>query len=171
MTRLKGFPRHRLIEDPLCRVRTSELSLYQSLGEPTSTTDPIDMDPRLYWDLEWSCGLLTSMQFHQLSELLEISLDEPDVAHALRHIRVEAYDMHLLRIDDPARFMAICAPPDLTWELWRVNPDGREQQRRHGLTRRDAECWAREAEAHTGNRYWARQAGQAGQAGQANPPV
>jgi len=156
MTRLKGFPRHQLIEDPLCSVRTSELSLYQSLGGPTGMTDPIEVDPRLYWDLEWSCGLVMGMQFHQLTELLEIRLDEPDVSHALRHIGVEAYDMHLLRIDDPARFKSICAAPDLSWQLWKVDDDGSEHQRQQGLTRRDAECWAREAEEQTGTRHWAR---------------
>ena len=51
MIKLRTFPRNRLIEAPLCHVRTSELSLYQSLGDPTGTTDPIDADPRLYWDL------------------------------------------------------------------------------------------------------------------------
>lgn len=159
MTRLKSFPRHRLIEDALCRARASELSLYQSLGEPTGMTDPIDADPRLYWDLEWSCGIVMGMQFHQLTEALEIRLDEPDVPHALRHLGFEVDDLHLLAIDDPDRLIAICAPPDLSWEIWRVGPDGAEQPVERGLTRRDAGCWAAELEELTGDRHGVRRAG------------
>ena len=156
MIKLRTFPRNRLIEAPLCRVRTSELSLYQSLGDPTGTTDPIDADPRLYWDLEWACGMVMSLQFHQLTENLEVSLDRAEVPHALRHLGVEAYDLRLLRIDDPARFAQVTVPEDATWELWRVRPDGTEQHYKRGLTQRDAECWAGEAEEVTGRRHWIR---------------
>ena len=157
MIRLRTFPRNRLIEVPICRVRTSELSLYQSLGDPTGMTDPIDADPRLYWDLEWTCGMVMGLQFHQLTEHLEISLDQPDVPHALRHIGVEAFDLRLLRMEDPDRFAQVTQAPDLSWEIWRVAPDGAEQHYKRGLTQRDAECWAREAEQLTGRRHWARQ--------------
>jgi hypothetical protein len=158
LIRLSGFPRNRLIEDPVCRVRTSELSLYQSLGDPTSMTDPIDRDPRLYWDLEWPCGMVMGLQFRQIDEMLEIKLDQADVPHGLRHLGVEASDMHLLSIDDPDRFAAICTPQDLSWELWQVRPEGGEARYKRGLTRRDAECWASEAEEQTGVRHWARSA-------------
>ena len=58
MLKLRSFPRSRLIEVPLCHLRTSELSLYQSLGDPTATTDPVEADPRIYWDIQWSCGMV-----------------------------------------------------------------------------------------------------------------
>jgi hypothetical protein len=154
LIRLRAFPRSRLVEDPLCRVRTSELSLYQAVGEPTAMTDPNDPDPRLYWDLQWSCGMIMGLQFHQLSEELLVRLDEADVPHALRHLGVEAYEMHLLRIDDPERFAQIAVPPDLDYELWRMNPDGSEQLYKRGLSKRDADCWATLAEAATGRRHW-----------------
>jgi hypothetical protein len=154
LVRLKSFPRDRLIEDPLCRARTSELSLYQSLGEPTAMTDPSDSDPRLYWDLQWSCGMVMGLEFEQLSEELAIRLDQPDVPHALRHLGVEAYEMHLLRIDEPARFAEITEPVALDCDLWREGADGSEQLYKRGLTRRDAKCWAGQAVAHTGRRHW-----------------
>jgi hypothetical protein len=155
MLKLRSFPRSRLIEVPLCHLRTSELSLYQSLGDPTATTDPVEADPRLYWDIEWSCGMVMGLQFHQISEDLQIQLDQPDVPHALRHLAVEAYDLRLLRIDDPERFAAIGEPPVLDWDLHRQAPDGTDQVYKRGLTERDARCWAAEAEAFTGRRHWA----------------
>lgn len=154
MIKLRAFPRNRLIEEPLCRVRTSELSLYQSLGDPTGMTDPIDADPRLYWDLEWACGLIMGLAFHQLTESLEVGLDQPEVPHALRHLGVEAFDLRLLRIDDPERFAQVATPTTAAWDLWRIQPDGGEQHYKRGLNQRDAECWAREAEAATGRRHW-----------------
>ncbi|MGZ4709268.1 MAG: hypothetical protein ACXWBN_11060 [Acidimicrobiales bacterium] len=155
MLKLRSFPRSRLIEVPLCHLRTSELSLYQSLGDPTATTDPVEADPRLYWDIQWSCGMVMGLQFHQISEDLHIQLDQPDVPHALRHLAVEAYDLRLLRIEDPERFATIGEPPVLDWELHRAAPDGTDQVYKKGLTKRDAECWAAEAEAFTGRRHWA----------------
>jgi hypothetical protein len=155
ITKLRTFPRSRLIEVPLCRMRTSELSLFQALGDPTAATDPIDPDPRLYWDIEWGCGMVMGLQFHQLTELLEMQLDAADVAHALRHLGVPAYDMHLLRIDDPARFVELCDPPDLDWEVWQEVGPGAGERTKIRLSRRDAECWAAESELFTGRRHWA----------------
>ncbi len=154
LIRLRNFPRSRLLEEPLCRVRTSELSLYQAVGEPTAMTDPSDADPRLYWDLQWSCGMVMGLQFHQLSEELLVRLDEADVPHALRHLGVEAYEMRLLRVEDPDRFAQLAEPPDLDHELWRLTPDGTEQCYKRGLSRRDVECWVAQAEAATGRRHW-----------------
>ncbi len=128
MTKLRTFPRSRLIEQPLCRVRTTELALFEALGDPTAATDPIDPDPRLFWDIEWGCGMVMGLQFHQLTEQLDIQLDVADVAHALRHLGVPAYDMRLLRIDDPVRFIELCDPPELAWEVWReVGPGAGER--------------------------------------------
>jgi hypothetical protein len=153
LVKLRTFPRSRLIEEPLCTVRTSELSLYQSLGDPTAMTDPVDADPRLYWDLEWSCGMVMGLQFHQLSELLQVQLDQADVPHALRHLGVEAFDMRLLRLEDPDRFAEVTKPPDMDWVLYRTSPDGTELLYKRGLTQRDAECWADEAERITGRTH------------------
>ena len=161
MTKLRAFPRNRLIEVPLCRARTSELSLYQSLGDPTGMTDPIDRDPRLYWDLEWTCGMVTSLEFHQLTEQLHIQLDEADVGHALRHLGVEVYDLHLLRMDDPDRFAEVAKAPQLGWELWRTQPDGATRLYKRGLSERDAKCWADQASRLTGRRHWAELPGDA----------
>jgi hypothetical protein len=155
MTKLRTFPRSRLIEVPLCRVRTSELSLFQALGEPTAATDPIEADPRLYWDIEWGCGMVMGLQFHQLTEHLDIQLDAADVAHALRHLGVPAYDMRLLRIEDPVRFLDLCDPPELVWEVWREVGPGAGERTKIRLSQRDAECWANELELETGVRHWA----------------
>ena len=157
MVKLRSFPRSRLIEVPLCHLRTSELSLYQSLGDPTATTDPVEADPRLYWDIQWSCGMVMGLQFHQLSEVLQIQLDQPDVPHALRHLAVEAYDLRPLRVEDPERFEAIGKTLVLDWEVHRTALDGTDQLYKRDLTRRDAECWATEAEVLTGRRHWAQQ--------------
>ena len=159
LIKLRTFPRDRLIEEPLCRIRTSELSLYQSLGEPTAMTDPSDTDPRLYWDLQWSCGMIMGLEFEQLGEELAIRLDQADIPHALRHLGVEAYEMHLLRIDNPVRFAQVAVPSELDHDLWREGPDGTRQRYKRGLTRRDAQCWAEQAQAHTGRRYWVERAG------------
>jgi hypothetical protein len=155
MTKLRAFPRSRLIELPLARVRTSELSLFQALGDPTAATDPIESDPRLYWDIDWVCGLVMGLQFHQLTEELEIQLDAADVAHALRHLGVPAYDMRLLRLDDPVRFMELCEPPELIWEVWKDVGSGHGERLHLRLGARDAQCWANELTAQTGERHWA----------------
>lgn len=155
MTKLRTFPRSRLIEQPLCHVRTTELALFEALGDPTAATDPIDPDPRLFWDIEWECGMVMGLQFHQLTEQLDIQLDEADVAHALRHLGVPAYDMHLLRIDDPVRFIELCDPPQLAWEVWKEVGPGAGERIKIRLSQRDAECWSGECEIATGTRHWA----------------
>ena len=158
MLKLRSFPRSRLIEVPLCHLRTSELSLYQSLGDPTATTDPVEADPRLYWDIQWSCGMVMGLQFHQISEDLQIQLDQPDVPHALRHLgRRGLRPAPRSRVEDPERSPGHRQGPSvLDWELHR-EPPGRHRPAAtsEGLTERDAECWAAEAEALTGRRHWA----------------
>ncbi len=99
--------------------------------------------------------MVMGLQFHQLTELLEIQLDAADVAHALRHLGVPAYDMRLLRIDDPVRFLELCDPPDLIWEVWREVGPGAGERTHIRLSQRDAECWAGESESLTGVRHWA----------------
>ncbi len=154
MTKLRAFPRSRLIEVPLCRMRTRELSLFQALGDPTAATDPIESDPRLFWDIEWDCGMVMGLQFHQLTEELEVQLDAADVAHALRHLGVPAFDMHLLRLDDPVRFIELCEPPELAWEVWKQVGEGQGERVHLRLSPRDAECWAGELTTYTGIRHW-----------------
>ena len=159
MTKLRAFPRSRLIEVPLCRMRTSELSLFQSLGDPTAATDPFDPDPRLFWDIDWACGLVMGLQFHQLTEELEVQLDAADVAHALRHLGVPAFDMRFLRLEDPARFVELCRPPEMVWEVWKEVGQGRGERVHLRLSARDAECWAAELTTETGTRHWAAEPG------------
>jgi hypothetical protein len=161
MTKLRTFPRSRLLEVPLCRLRTHELGLYQALGDPTAATDPSESDPRLYWDIEWTCGLVMALQYHQITEELEIQLDAPDVGHALRHLGVPAYDMWLLRVEDPTRFATLCDPPNLDWEVWRETPAAPApagERFKLRLSQRDADCWAAELADQTGRRHWARRA-------------
>jgi hypothetical protein len=154
MTKLRTFPRSRLIEVPLARFRTYELALFQALGNPTAATDPSDPDPRIYWDIEWDCGMVMGLQFHQLTEELEIQLDSADVTHSLRHLGVPAFDMRVLRVEDPVRFLELCEPPDLGWEVWREVGPGAGERRQIRLSRRDAECWANQLELETGVRHW-----------------
>ena len=99
--------------------------------------------------------MVMGLQFHQITEDLQIQLDLPDVPHALRHLAVEAYDLRPLAVEDPARYQAIGKVLVLDWELHRTAPDGTDQMYKRGLTKRDAECWAAEAEALTGRHHWA----------------
>ena len=55
-----------------------------------------------------------------------MSLDQPEVPHALRHLGVEAYDLRLLRIDDPVRFAQVTEPADADLGAWR-NRAGRHR--------------------------------------------
>ena len=92
--RLSAFPRNDLLEEPAVTGRVSELELHEHLGPPT-TESPSDSfeDPRQFWDLEWPCGLVMGIEYHQLTEELVMHLDAPDIEHALRHVGVELRGM------------------------------------------------------------------------------
>lgn len=153
-TKLRKFPRNRLIEDELLRCRASELDLFVAFGEPTLQTPADDADPTFYWDMEWSCEMVMGLQFKQLTEILTIRLDQPETHHALRHLGFEVTDLWTLEEDSPERFAELCEPPDLSWELWR-QVDGEKECVAKSLTERDADCW-RDSFADTDDapRHW-----------------
>ena len=91
--RLSAFPRNDLLEEPAVTGRVSELELHEHLGPPTTESPSYFEDPRQFWDLEWPCGLVMGIEYHQLSEQLIMHLDVPDVEHALRHVGVELRSM------------------------------------------------------------------------------
>ena len=140
ITRLAAFPRNKLIGQQLCSGKVSELALLERLGPPTATTDPVESDPRFYWDLEFRCGLVASLEFHQLSQTLALSLDGPDVDHALRHLGVEVFDLTRLEDTDPERFLQVASPLELEWEVWREDANRGVERLAGGLSERDAEC-------------------------------
>jgi len=140
ITRLGSFPRNKLLGQELCSGKVGELALLERLGPPTATTDPVEDDPRFYWDLEFPCGLVTSLEFHQISERLYLSLDGPDIDHALRHLGVELADVSLLEDTDPDRYAQVVPSIERDWEVWREGPNGAVEMVAAGLTERDAEC-------------------------------
>jgi hypothetical protein len=85
--RLPSFPAEQVLPTAQLVGRGSELDLLAQLGDPTSTW--VHADERWFsWDLQWPCGLVTSVELAQLSEELRVHLDEPEVAHALRHLGI-----------------------------------------------------------------------------------
>jgi hypothetical protein len=144
--KLSAFPRNRLLEEELVRCRASELDLLGALGAPSIETDADEPDPSFFWDVEWSCGLVMSLQFRQLTEVLSVRLDAPEVDHALRHLGCPLQDVWRLEEQAPERFRAVARFPDRSWELWAQGPDGRPAPVATGLTERDARCWCDEAE-------------------------
>jgi hypothetical protein len=140
--RLPAFPRNDLLEEPAVTGRVSELELHEQLGPPTteSASDAFD-DPRQFWDLEWPCGLVMGIEYHQLTEQLIMHLDAPDIEHALRHLGVE------LRAMEPSfdlkrdRFDRLNPRP--IGGLWSIAADHGDTPRTwvaRNLTERDARC-------------------------------
>lgn len=145
--RLKGFPRHRVIPHELLRGHVSELDLLATLGEPTGQTDPHQSDPRFFWELEWPCGLITSVELAQLTELVTLHLDDADVDHALRHLAIAPQQVWRWEEEAPAAFAAaVPNPPSRDWTLWRAGDDGNRIVVAFGLTERDARCRLAELE-------------------------
>ena len=104
-SKLPRFPRNRLIDEELARGRVSELDLLMRFGDPTTQTAARDTDPIFFWDLEWSCGLVVALQFKQVTEVLGLRLDLPDVDHALRHLAFPVDDLWTLETATPDRFL------------------------------------------------------------------
>jgi hypothetical protein len=156
-SKLQRFPRNRLIEEELARGRVSELDLLMRFGDPTTQSDARD-DPVFFWDLEWSCGLVVALQFKQVTEVLGLRLDEPDVDHALRHLGFPIDDLWLLEVAAPDRFRALAGPVDRTWQVWRESGEPPEPVA-VALTQRDATCWCAEiADRERGDRFRVRRA-------------
>ena len=149
-TRLKAFPRHRLLGQELFACPANEVDLLTVLGSPTAEYQPLigEGTPVLFWDLEWPCGLVMGLQFDQLDQRLSGFLDQPEVAHALRHLRLEPHELWILERDEPTRFVQVCPdPPDRTAQVWRISGDGASEEIAVGVTRRDAGCLVDELRA------------------------
>lgn len=120
--------------------RASELSLMEYLGPPTGESEPLGDDPCLFWDIEWDCGLVMSIEFHQLSQTLHVTLDAPEFAHALRHMGATIEDLELTTAfekDDLDRPIHVEIPLD--WEVV-AEADGEASVVATGLCERDASC-------------------------------
>jgi len=149
-TRLKAFPRHRLLAQELFACPANEVDLLTVLGSPTAEYQPSigEGTPVLFWDIEWPCGLVMGLQFDQLDQRLSGFLDQPEVAHALRHLQLDPDELWILERDEPTRFGQVCPdPPDRTAQVWRVTADGTEEEVAFGVTGRDADCLVDELRA------------------------
>jgi hypothetical protein len=159
VTKLRAFPRSRLIERELFACSVSEVDLLEALGSPSAESQPGlgEGRPYLYWDLVWPCGIVMGLQFDQLEQRLVGFLDEPEVEHALWHIGIKPEQLWTLERDDPDRFAVVCDPAVREFELW-VNSGGDEVRVLTGLTRREAECRRAtlEARAVAGQTYFVR---------------
>jgi hypothetical protein len=154
-SKLTKFPRNRLLEQELIRCRASELDLLGVFGEPTGQTAADELDPTFFWDIEWSCELVMGLQFKQLTEMLTIRLDAPDVDHALRHLGFSVRDLWTLEADEPERLSEIARPLAHDAELWRTDQDGEKEQLATRLTERDAYCWRDDLnQSGSGDKYW-----------------
>ncbi len=141
VTRLKAFPRNRLLDVELVRGRVSELDLLAAFDEPTTVRDRRDAEPAFFWDLEWPCGLVMDLTFHQLSEELRVRLDATEIDHALRHLGFRIDELERLDQRDPEAFRAAGEPSELVWGLWCHDDDDTLRLVAAGLAERDARCW------------------------------
>jgi hypothetical protein len=153
-SKLTKFPRHRLLEEELIRGRASELDLLALFGESTLQSAADDPDPSFFWDIEWSCELVMGLQFKQLTEVLSVRLDQPDTAHALRHLDFPLGDRWCMERDAPDQLARLAKPLDRSWSLWQEDDDGFAVLVELGLTRRNAECWCDELNGGFSNQYW-----------------
>ncbi|MCX7621840.1 MAG: hypothetical protein N2037_13465 [Acidimicrobiales bacterium] len=141
VTKLRAFPRSRLIERELFACTVSEVDLLEALGAPSAESQPGlgEGHPNLYWDLVWSCGMVMGLQFDQLEQRLVGFLDEPEVEHALWHIGIKPDQLWVLERDDPEHFAVVCDPVARNYELW-LGAEGEEVRLLTRLTKREAEC-------------------------------
>lgn len=153
-TKLTTFPRHRLIDAEVARCRASELDLLAVFGEAAANAPADDPDPTFFWDVEWACGLVMDLQFHQLTEELVIRLDESDVAHALRHLGFAVHDLWSLEDDEPERFLELATPLPRRSILWVSESDGGSRPIATDLTERDATCWRDDLNLEASSRHW-----------------
>jgi hypothetical protein len=157
--RLRSFPRHRLIPHELLRCRLRELDLLTSVGPATAASDPHSADPRFFWDLEWPCGLVVSVELHQIEEQALVFLDRPELEHALRHLGVDPVAPWVWEEDDPGAFaLAVPRRPARAWSVWARDDDGDERCLASQLTERDAHCWVGELQRgrrEAGRVHWA----------------
>jgi hypothetical protein len=140
--RLTAFPRNELLDEPVLAGKVSELELFERLGPPTAERESAAFeDPRQFWDLEWSCGLVMAIEYHQLTEQFLLYLDSIDVDHALRHLEIE---VRALEDETRDRFDRVESTVRTgTWAVV-VVVDGERRVLARNLTERDAACRARE---------------------------
>jgi hypothetical protein len=158
--RLAAFPRNDLMDEPVLSGKASELALLERLGPPTAERDGSTFeDPRQFWDLEWPCGLIMGLEYHQLTEDLVMRLDELDVDHALRHLGVELRGLEESFEHKRDRFDRLNPRPvQGTWSVVTID-GGEERLVARNLTNRDAACRARELEEmHPGQSHRVEQA-------------
>jgi hypothetical protein len=131
------------VDEPLLWAVASELDLLGAFGVPTEQTSALDDDPTFFWDLAWPCGLLTGIEFHQLTQEAVVRLDALDEDHALRHLGTALARPSLLAVEEPDRYARVVARvgrPPRDWEVWRRDPDGVELRLASGMSERDASC-------------------------------
>jgi hypothetical protein len=140
--RLAAFPRNDLLPEPAITGKVGELELLERFGPPTAVRDEAAFDdPRQFWDLQWSCGLIMAIEYHQLSEEIIIHLDAPDIEHALRHLGVELRNMEQSFDLKRDRFDRLNPRP--VEGLWCVVAESSAGERTvvsRNITQRDAAC-------------------------------
>lgn len=140
---MSSFPHERMLPREAVTGRVSELALMEHLGSPTLESEPLGEDPMLFWDIQWDCGLLMSIEFHQLSEILHVTLDRPDFNHALRHIGATVDDLEMassFETDDLDRPVPIDIALD--WEVVCETGEGLSVMAT-GISEHDAMCLGR----------------------------
>jgi hypothetical protein len=140
--RLAAFPRNDLLPEPVITGKVSELQLLERFGAPTAVRDEAAFDdPRQFWDLQWPCGLIMAIEYHQLTEELVMYLDAPDIEHALRHLGIDvrnldqAFDLKRDRFD-----RLTPRPIEGLWSVVAESRDGERTLVARNLTERDAMC-------------------------------
>lgn len=138
--RLPAFPGHAVLGERAVRGKVSELELLERFGPPTTARDQFD-DPRLFWDLEWPCGLVMAIEYHQLTEDFTMLLDADDEEHALRHLAVDVRDTEESFDRRRDRFDRVNPRPSSErWSVVSESQDGHRAVLARNLTERDAMC-------------------------------
>lgn len=146
--RLTAFPRNDVIHEPAFTGKASELELLERFGPPTAVREEAFFeDPREFWDLEWSCGLIMAMEYHQLTEDLVVFLDAPDIDHALRHLGITIRELDVRFTERRDRFDRL-TPRQNTWTIVAESADGERTVVARDLTQRDAACQRNELVAN-----------------------
>jgi hypothetical protein len=148
-----------MLDEPVLTGRVSELALIERLGPPTANRDESDLrNPRQFWDLEWPCGLVMGIEYHQLTEELVLHLDELDVDHALRHLDLDLDLRDVERELDQQRDRFdrhLPRPVEQAWRVLRRGDDDSAQVVARNLTERDASCRVDELEtSDQKHAYW-----------------
>jgi hypothetical protein len=143
--RLPSFPRNDLLDEPVLSGRAAELELIERLGPPTTESSRAFDDPRIFWDLEWPCGLVMGIEYHQLTEELVMHLDSLDIEHAVRHLGVEVRALATSFEHKRDRFDRLTPRPvEGLWTVVAEESDGSTTLVARNISERDARCRAAE---------------------------